>query len=97
MCHLELFELQLETWRHFNFRETRIGETVAKFHVAQIYGRVQQNEIKMVTDPLDLYRSLANAVIEVMFASVDVVWATWNFIEKGKIPSLRHTNKVTGA
>jgi hypothetical protein len=29
-----------------------------------------------------------------MFASDDVVWATWRFIAEEKIPSLRHTNEV---
>jgi len=31
-----------------------------------------------------------------MFASDDVVWASWRFIEE-TIPNLRHTNEVIGA
>jgi hypothetical protein len=54
----------------------------------------------MITGPPDLYWSLAISIIEVMnllFASVDVVWVTWPFIGKEKFPSLRHTNEVIGA
>jgi hypothetical protein len=53
----------------------------------------------MISDPHELYRFLAAPVIEVanlMFASDDVVWASWRFIEE-KIPSLRHTSNVLGA
>jgi hypothetical protein len=32
-----------------------------------------------------------------MFASDDVVWASWRYIAEEKIPSLRHTNEVLGA
>jgi len=55
---------------------------------------------KMVSDPYELYRFLATPGIEVtnlMFASDDVVWASWRFIEEELIPNLRHTNEVIGA
>lgn len=51
----------------------------------------------MITDPPVLYWFPANSVVEVMnvpFASLDVVW---HFIEKVKIPLLRHTNEVIEA
>ena len=32
-----------------------------------------------------------------MFASDDVVWASWRFIEKEDKPNLRHTNAAIGA
>jgi len=47
-----------------------------------------------------LYLFLATSVVEVMkllFVSVAGVWVTWNFIQKQKIPSLRHTKEVIGA
>jgi hypothetical protein len=54
----------------------------------------------MITVPRELYRFLATPRIEVtnlMFASDDVVWASWRFIAEKKIPSLRHTNEVLEA
>ena len=54
----------------------------------------------MISDPYELYRFLATPGIEVtnlMFASDDVVWASWRFIEEEMIPNLRHTNEVIGA
>ena len=53
----------------------------------------------MISDPYELYRFLATPGIEVtnlMFASDDVVWASWRFIEEEMIPNLRHTNEVIG-
>ena len=32
-----------------------------------------------------------------MFASGEVVWASWRFVEEEDIPNLRHTNEVVGA
>jgi hypothetical protein len=55
---------------------------------------------KMISEPREIYRFLATPGIEVtnlMFASDDVVWASWRFIAEEKIPSLRHTNEVLGA
>ena len=54
----------------------------------------------MISDPHELYRFLATPGIEVanlMFASDDVVWASWRFMAEEQIPSLRHTNEVIGA
>ena len=54
----------------------------------------------MISDPKELYRFLAMPGIEfanLMFASDDVVWASWRFIAEEEIPSLRHINEVIGA
>ena len=54
----------------------------------------------MITDPQELNRFLATQVIEVanlVFASHDVVWASWRFEAEEEIPSLRHTNEFIGA
>ena len=32
-----------------------------------------------------------------MFASDEVVWASWRYIAEEKVPNLRHTNEVIGA
>ena len=36
-------------------------------------------------------------VASLIFASDDVVWTSWRYIEEERIPNLRHTNKVKGA
>ena len=62
--------------------------------------RNNRTKSKMISDPHELYRFLANPGIEVanlMFASDDVVWASWRFMAEEQIPSLRHTNEVIGA
>jgi len=54
----------------------------------------------MISDPHELYRFLASPGIEVanlMFASDDVVWASWRFMAEEQIPSLSHTNEEIGA
>jgi len=55
---------------------------------------------KMITEHQELYRFLATPGVEVanlVFASDDVVWASWGFVAEEEIPSLRHTNEVIGA
>jgi len=51
----------------------------------------------MISHPQELFRFLATPGIEVvnlMFASDAVVWASCHFITEKKIPSLLHTNEV---
>jgi hypothetical protein len=58
--------------------------------------RVRTN---VISEPRELYRFLTTPGFEVtnlIFANDDVVWASWRFIAKEKIPSLRHTNEVLG-
>ena len=53
----------------------------------------------MISDPNELYRFMTTPGIEVtnlMFASDDVVWASWRFNEE-MVSNLRHTNEVIGA
>ena len=55
---------------------------------------------KIISEPQELYRLLANPVIEIatiMFASYDVEWASWQYNAEKKVPNLRHTNAVIGA
>ena len=54
----------------------------------------------MISDPHELCRFLATPgmkIASLMFASDDVVWASWRFIAEEHIPYLRHTNEVRGA
>ena len=62
--------------------------------------RNDRTKVKMISDPHKLCRFLATPGIEVaslVFASDDVVLASWRFVEVEDIPSLRHTNEVIGA
>ena len=77
---------------------------LAKLCLNSLWGKLTERnnrtKTKMITDPQELYRFLVTPGIEVctlLFASDDVVWLTWRFIEEEKIPSLRHTNEVIGA
>ena len=54
----------------------------------------------MISDPQELYRFLATPGIEVtnlMFASEDVLCASWRCIAEETVLSLGHTNEVIGA
>jgi hypothetical protein len=54
----------------------------------------------VIAEPKELYAFLATPGIEVLnmaFASDDVVWLSWKYAAKERVPSLRHTNKVIGA
>jgi len=55
---------------------------------------------KMVTEPKEQCGFLATTEVEVMnleFASHDVVWISWKYGAEEDVPSLRHTNEVIGA
>ena len=54
----------------------------------------------MISNPHELYRFLATPGIEVVnlvFASDDVVWASCFFVAEKENPSLHHRNEVIGA
>jgi len=62
--------------------------------------RNNRTKSKMVSDPQKLYTFLATPGIEVanlVFASDDVVWASWSFVAEEEIPNFRHTNVIIGA
>jgi len=76
----------------------------AKSYLNSMWGKLTERnnrtKSKIISDPYELYRFLATRGIEVtnlMFASNDVVWASWRFVEEEMIPNLRHTNEVIGA
>jgi len=54
---------------------------------------------KMITELKDLYGLLSKPGIEVMnlaFASYDVVWISWKYGAEEEVPRLCHTNEVIG-
>jgi len=74
---------------------------MAKFRLNSIWGKLKERnnmtKSKMMTDPQELYRFLTTPGIEVanlVFATDDLVWASWRFVAEEEIPSLRHTNEV---
>ena len=62
--------------------------------------RNDRTRTKMISDLQELYGFLATPGIKVadlMFASDDVVWASWRYIAEENVPNLRHTNEVIRA
>jgi hypothetical protein len=62
--------------------------------------RSNRTQTKLISEPRELYRFLVTPGIEVqnmLFASDDVVWISWQFSSEERVPSLRHTNEVIGA
>ena len=77
---------------------------LAKLCLNPMWGKLTErndrNKTKMISDPHELYRFLATRGIEVasvVFASDDVVWASWLFVQEEDIPNLRHTIEFIGA
>jgi hypothetical protein len=62
--------------------------------------RSNRTQTRLISDPQELHRFLVMSGIEVqnmMFASNDVVWISWQYSSEERVPSLRHTNEVIGA
>jgi hypothetical protein len=61
--------------------------------------RSNHAQTKLISEPHELYRFLVTPGIEVvnmMFASDDMVWISWQYSSEEHVPSLRHTNVVIG-
>jgi hypothetical protein len=74
---------------------------LAKLCLNSMWGKLTERNnrvrTKMISEPREIYRFLTTPGIEVMnlmFASDDVVWVSWRFIAEENLPSLRHTNEV---
>ena len=62
--------------------------------------RSNRTQTKLISESHELYIFLVTPGIEVqnmMFASDDVVWISWQSSSEERVPSLRHTNEVIGA
>jgi len=62
--------------------------------------RSNRTQTKLISQPAELYRFLATPGVEVqnvLFASDDVVWISWQYSADERVPSLRLTNEVIGA
>jgi hypothetical protein len=62
--------------------------------------RSNRTQTKLISQPAELYRFLIApgvAVQNMLFVTDDVVWISWQYSADERVPSLRHTNEVTGA
>jgi hypothetical protein len=85
-------------------RSNAAKRALAKLCLNSMSGKLTERSYrtrsKMITEPRELYRFLATQGIEVMnliFASEEVVWLSWKFAEEEITPTLRHINEVIGA
>jgi len=77
---------------------------LAKLCLNSMWGKLRERDdrtmTKIITQPKDLYGFLDTPSIEVVnlvFASDDVVWLSWKRSAEEYEPNLRHTNEVIGA
>jgi hypothetical protein len=77
---------------------------LAKLCLNSMWGKLTERsnrtQTKLISEPHELYRFLVTPGIEVvnmMIASDDVVWISWQYSSEEHVPSLRHTNEVIGA
>jgi hypothetical protein len=85
-------------------RPNAAKQALAKLCLNSMWGKLTERsnrtKSKMITNLHELYRFLATPGIEVMnllFASEDVVCLSWTFAAEEITLSLRHTNEVIGA
>ena len=77
---------------------------LAKHCLNSMWGKLTERNdrsmARVITQPKELYGFLSTPGIEVMnlvFASDNEVWISWNYGAEEHVPSLRHTNEVIGA
>jgi len=62
--------------------------------------RSNRTQTKLISQPAELYRFLVTPGVEVqnvLFASDDVVWISWQYSADERVHSLRHSKEVVGA
>jgi hypothetical protein len=62
--------------------------------------RSNRVQTKLISEPHELYRFLVTPYIELVnmiFASDNVVWISWQYSSEKHVTSLRHTNEIVGA
>jgi len=77
---------------------------LAKVSLNSMWGKLTERsnrtQTKLISQPAELYRFLVKLGVEmqnVLFASDDVVWISWQYSADERVPSLRHTNEIIGA
>ena len=76
------------------------GKIMFELALGKLAERQNLIQNKLISDPHDLYRFLATLGVEVMnllFASDNVVWASWRYNAEEQVPRLNHTNVVIAA
>jgi hypothetical protein len=62
--------------------------------------RSNRTKTELISEPKELYKFLSTPgieVVSVLFASDQVVWASWRYAEDESVPNLCHTNNIVGA
>jgi len=71
-----------------------------EFPLGREADRQIRNQTNLISNPQDLYRFLATPGVEVVnliFASDCVAWASWRYTAEEQAPGLRHINEVVAA
>jgi hypothetical protein len=87
-----------------NIRPNAAKRALAKLCLNSMWGKLTESNhrtmTELISDPQELYKFLATPGIEVvnlLFASDNVVWISWKYAAEGKIPNFHHTNEVIGS
>jgi len=87
-----------------SIRPNAANRGLAKLCLNSFWGKLaerrNQTQTNMISDPQEQFRFLVTPGVEVMnlmFASDSVVWATWRYTAEEQDPSLRHTNEFVDA
>ena len=77
---------------------------LAKLYLNSLWGKLAERQnrtqTKLILDPHELCRFLATPCVEVvnlLFASDSVVWASWRYTADAQVSSLRYTNEFIAA
>jgi hypothetical protein len=83
-----------------NAAKSGIAKICLNFTWSKLTERNNRTKTKMISDPQELCSFLTTPgkeVADLLFASDEVVWASWRYIDEENIPSLSHTNELIGA
>ena len=84
----------------YNAAKRGLAKLCLTFMWGKLTERINRTQTKLISEPGELYRFLVTPGIEVqnmLFASDEVVWISWQHSEDERVPSLRHINEVIGA
>jgi len=97
--HSEVIRIEKEAIR-FNAAKRALAKLCINYFWGKLTERNDRTMTKIITESKELYRFLATPGVEVMnlvFASEDVVYISWKRGAEEDVPILRHTSEVIGA
>lgn len=71
-----------------------------EFYLGKTDRDTESKKAKMISDPFEIYRSLATTwteVVNLLFNIDSFVWVSRKYTEEQQVPNLRHKNDVVGA